>query len=129
MIAGAGQAVLAAAIADTIAGVLVLTGAGLTLLAAVGLQRFDDVFARMHAATKAATLGLILTVLGASLRLSEASQVSKLLLVIALQLLTAPVAAHLVGRAAYRSGDQLGPNTSIDELADAEIDPTDPIDP
>jgi multicomponent Na+:H+ antiporter subunit G len=104
---------------DLVAAVLVVSGALLVLLAAVGVNRFDDVYARMHAATKAATLGLLLTIVAAILRVDDASGVTKLLIVIALQLITAPLAAHMVGRAAYRAN---GPSegTVIDELADAD---------
>lgn len=91
---------------DIVAAVLLLAGAGLSLLAGIGLHRFNDVFARMHAATKPATLGLMLVVAGASLRIGEAGAVVKLLVVVAFQLVTAPVAAHVVARAAYRVGDQ-----------------------
>ncbi len=111
-------------VGDAVGSVLVVGGAVFALLAAIGPQRFDSVFARMHAATKAATLGLMLTVLGASLRLADPADAPKLLLVLALQVLTAPVGAHLVGRAAYRSGDQLSPHTTVDEMAGTDDDPT-----
>jgi multicomponent Na+:H+ antiporter subunit G len=105
---------------DIVAGVLLVSGSLLALLAAVGLHRFPDVFARMHAATKPATLGLLLVVIGAALRVDEGRAVTKLLLVAAFQFLTAPVAAHMIGRAAYRAGTELSPETSIDELAEAD---------
>jgi multicomponent Na+:H+ antiporter subunit G len=104
---------------DAIASVAILSGVMLALLAAVGLQRFPDVFARMHAATKPATLGLMLVLVGTALRVPSAGDVAKLALVVVLQFLTAPVGAHMVGRAAYRSGTELSPLTSIDELAEA----------
>jgi multicomponent Na+:H+ antiporter subunit G len=106
---------------DAIASGFVVGGAVLVLLAGVGVMRFDDVFARMHAATKAATLGLLLIVVGSIIRVDDASGVTKLLLVVALQLITAPIAAHMVGRAAYRANGP-SPTTVIDELADAELD-------
>jgi multicomponent Na+:H+ antiporter subunit G len=99
------------------AWLLIVTGAFLPMVAAIGLHRFDDVLARMHAATKPATLGLLLIVVGASLVLFEPGSVLKLLLVILLQLVTAPVGAHLVGRAAIRSG-QASPDTFFDEGAE-----------
>jgi multicomponent Na+:H+ antiporter subunit G len=92
-------------------------GVLLTVIAGVGLQRFPDVFARMHAATKPATLGLLLVLVGAGLHVPDAGSVAKLLLVVALQFLTAPISAHLVGRAAFRAGTEADPNTTIDELA------------
>ncbi|HEX2046343.1 MAG TPA: monovalent cation/H(+) antiporter subunit G [Acidimicrobiales bacterium] len=102
---------------DAIAGVLILVGVALAVTAGLGLQRFPDVFARMHAATKPATLGLVLVLAGAALRVNESGDVAKLLLVLVLQFITAPVGAHMVGRAAYRAGTELSPTTSIDELA------------
>ncbi len=102
---------------DAVAAVLILTGVALGIGAGLGLQRFPDVFARMHAATKPATLGLVLVLTGAALRVEESGDVAKLLLVVVLQFVTAPVGAHMVGRAAYRAGTELSPATSCDELA------------
>jgi multicomponent Na+:H+ antiporter subunit G len=102
---------------DFAAAVLLLSGVAFVLIAAIGLQRFPDVFARMHAATKAATLGLVLVLAGTGLRVESAGDVSKLALVGILMFVTAPIGAHMVGRAAYRSGTELHPNTVIDELA------------
>lgn len=104
-------------VTDVIAAACLLAGVLLGLLATIGLHRFHDVFARMHAATKPATLGLMLVIAGTSLRMDEPDAVAKLLLVVALQLLTAPAGAHMVGRAAYRSGVPLAPETVVDELA------------
>ena len=104
---------------DALAAVLLLTGIVLSVVAGVGLQRFPDVFARMHSATKPATLGLILILSAAALRVEERGDVAKVLLVVVLQFFTAPVGAHMVGRAAYRAGTELSPATTIDELAAA----------
>ena len=105
---------------DAVSATLLVAGASLAVVAGIGLHRFPDVFARMHAATKPATLGLALVLAGAALRADEVGDAAKLLLVLALQFITAPVAAHLVGRAAYRSGTELSPDTVLDELADAD---------
>ncbi len=102
---------------DAIAAVLILVGVALAVTAGLGLQRFPDVFARMHSATKPATLGLVLVLAGAALRVEKRGDVAKLLLVVVLQFITAPVGAHMVGRAAYRAGTELNPTTIIDELA------------
>jgi multicomponent Na+:H+ antiporter subunit G len=103
---------------ETIASILILTGASLALLAAIGLQGFNDVFARMHSATKPATLGLLLVLLGAAVMVPIPGAVAKLLLVALLQFITAPVAAHLVGRAAFRTGQELSPDTMVVEEAE-----------
>lgn len=104
-------------VVDVLSSVLLLSGALLAVIAGAGLHRFTDVFARMHAATKPATLGLALVLTGAALRMPDSGSVAKLVLVILLQFVTAPVGSHLVGRAAYRSGTQLSPATDPDELA------------
>lgn len=100
---------------EIIASVLLILGSLLALIAAIGLLRFTDVFARMHSATKPATLGLLLILTGAALVLPLPGAVAKLALVVLLQFTTAPVGAHLVGRAAFRTGDELNPRTVLDE--------------
>ena len=108
---------------DAVSAALLLCGVGLAVTAGLGLVRFPDVFSRMHAATKPATLGLLLVVVGAALQVDDGGDRAKLALVAAFQFLTAPVAAHMIGRAAYRSG-AAGPLV-VDELADAGQDEPD----
>ena len=103
---------------DVLSAVLLLAGVALAVVAAIGLVRFPDVFSRMHAATKPATLGLLLIVLGAALQMDERGDAVKLLLVAAFQFVTAPVAAHMVGRAAYRSGIGDLDGLVVDDLRD-----------
>lgn len=102
---------------EILAAVLMVPGALLFVIAALGLHRFDDVLARMHAATKPATLGLVLIVAGVAVT-GTAAQAAKLSVVVVLQFLTAPVSAHMVGRAAHVSG-QASSSTDPDELAAA----------
>lgn len=104
-------------ILEGVAAVLLIVAALLTLAAAVGLLRFPDPLSRLHAATKPQVLGLILVVL--ALALSARSGVVLLMLVpvVVLQLLTAPISAHMVGRAGYRNGDVDVDNLVVDELA------------
>jgi multicomponent Na+:H+ antiporter subunit G len=92
---------------------LVLAGALLTLLSGIGVVRFGDVLARMHALTKASTLGVLLAVIGAAIALSHPNDVTSLLLAGALQLLTSPVAANLLGRATFLAS---GIETTIDAV-------------
>lgn len=109
-------------ILQTLALTMMTIGAVLALIAAIGLQRFPDVFARMHAATKPATLGMALIVGGAALLVPDIGSTTKLLLATTLQFITAPVGSHLVGRAAYRAGTELAEGTTIDELAGIDTD-------
>ena len=87
--------------ASVVAGILALTGAALMLLAGIGIVRFPDLYSRMHAATKATTLGIALVAAAGAVALDGGR--AKLLLATALIFITAPVASHLVGRAGYRA--------------------------
>jgi multicomponent Na+:H+ antiporter subunit G len=82
-----------------VSGVFLLAGAALALVAAIGVHRLPDTLARMHAATKPATLGVVLCALGAVLRLPDLSDVAKIAVVVVLQLVSAPIGAHVLGRA------------------------------
>lgn len=103
---------------DVVGAILLLSGVVLALTASLGLLRFPDVFSRMHAATKPTTLGLLLVTVGAALQVDATGDRVKLLLVAAFQLLTAPVAAHMIGRAAYRTGVAARADLVVDELGD-----------
>ena len=106
-------------ILDTVALVLVLIGGLLCVTAAIGLLRFHDVPTRLHAATKPQIFGLLLII--AAVALSERSFMTLLALlpVFVFQSLTAPVAAHMVGRAAYRASQLDTDSLVLDELAPA----------
>lgn len=103
---------------DTIGAVFLLLGAMLCFAASVGLVRFPDVLTRMHAATKPQTLGLLFVVAGVAFSLQNFQALGILLLVAILQLLTAPVAAHMVSRTAYRTGQVREDLLTEDDLAD-----------
>lgn len=80
---------------------LILLGAFLMFLAGLGIYRMPDVFTRMHASTKAASLGVGLMLLAATLYFRELGITTKALTTIAFVFITAPVGAHMLGRAAY----------------------------
>jgi multicomponent Na+:H+ antiporter subunit G len=108
-------------IADVLAAICLLGGALLAFAAGVGLLRFPDLLARMHSATKPQVLGLVLVLLGLALRLREGPALWMLVLIAVFQMLTSPVAAHMVGRAGYRTGKVGRDLLVVDELtADQE---------
>jgi multicomponent Na+:H+ antiporter subunit G len=80
---------------------ITLVGALLVLLAAVGVVRFDDVLARMHALAKGSTLGVVLLLSGAAISLHDANDTTSLLLAALLQVLASPAASNLLSRATY----------------------------
>ncbi len=108
-------------IADWVGAIFLLSGAFLTLAAGVGVLRFPDLLSRMHAGAKPQALGVLFALSGLALRLRTGSAVAGLLLIATFQVLTAPVAAHLIARAGYRTGKVDRDLLLVDELtADLE---------
>ncbi|WDZ86531.1 monovalent cation/H(+) antiporter subunit G [Micromonospora cathayae] len=105
------------AVLDAAAAVCLIAGALLSLAAGVALVRFPDLLSRMHAAAKPQVLGLLLVLLGCALRLRTQVDITTLVLVGAFQLASAPVAAHMVGRAAYPHDEIRFDLLVTDELA------------
>jgi multicomponent Na+:H+ antiporter subunit G len=101
---------------DIITALLVVVGGAFMLLAGVGVVRMPDLFMRMQAATKAATLGAGCMLLAVAVHFGEPTVVTRALLVTAFVFLTAPVAAHMIARAAYSVGTPLWEGTITDEL-------------
>ena len=99
-----------------ISALLITIGALFILLAGVGLVRMPDLFLRVSASTKAATLGVGATLLGVTLYFGDFATFIRAGAIIVFLLLTAPVAAHLIGRAAYQDGVPLWEKTEFDDL-------------
>ncbi len=100
---------------DIVSGSLLILGAAFAFAAAVGVVRFPDVLTRMHAATKPQTLGLLLILAGLALRIESVGDLTLIAIVALFQLLTAPVSAHMVGRAAFRTGQVDQSTLTVDE--------------
>ncbi|MFC7403397.1 monovalent cation/H(+) antiporter subunit G [Citricoccus sp. GCM10030269] len=105
-------------IADGLAAVLLVLGSLLSTVAGIGLFRFPDQLSRMHAGTKPQVLGLLLVLTAVALAWRAWVWIPVLLLAWVLQMLTAPVSAHLVGRAGYRTKHLRPEYLYVDELAD-----------
>ncbi len=101
---------------DILCAVLIVTGSAFMLVAGLGVVRMPDLFMRMQAATKAATLGAGCMLLAVAVHFGDLMIVTRALLVIAFIFLTAPVAAHTIARAAYSVGTPLWEGTLADEL-------------
>lgn len=100
----------------TISLVLVLLGAVLCLVAAIGVLRFRDVPTRLHAATKPQVLGLMLICLAIALTSRSWPVAGMLVVVLIVQFSTAPLSAHIIGRQAYRNGTIDENSLFVDEL-------------
>ena len=103
---------------DIIVGLLLLTGSFFAFVASVGLLRLKDVYMRMHAASKAGTLGSGLMLLGLAVFAVELDVVTRAVAGIVFFLLTTPVSTHLLARAAYLAGYKPCSETEIDAYAD-----------
>jgi multicomponent Na+:H+ antiporter subunit G len=98
-----------------LAAIFLLGGVGFMLVAAIGLLRLPDLYTRMHAITKAGTLGIGLVLVGVALSFADLSVSTRAAAAILFVLLTAPVSAHMVGRASYLGGVPRWEGTVFDQ--------------
>jgi len=92
--------------------ILVLIGAVLAALSALGVARFDSLLPRMHALTKASTGGIVFALVGTAVALRTSSAITTIALALALQLFTFPVGANLVAHAVHLRGHDERPDRS-----------------
>lgn len=105
-----------AASVDFLTGILILIGALFTLAAAAGIIRFPDFYSRMHPASKAGTLGSGTMLIALALHIGDSGVAMRALAGVVFFLLTAPVSAHLLTRAAHLAGYPLWQGSVIDEM-------------
>ena len=112
---------------DLLAAALLVAGVLTALLAAVGLLRMPDIFTRMSATSKASTLAKMCVFLALALEFGELGVTTRALAAVAFVFLTAPLAAHAIGRAAVALGVPLFPGTKVNEMPppvrEGEADP------
>lgn len=98
---------------------LMLIGSAFCLLGAVGMIRMPDLFTRLQAATKTGTLGVGCIMVGVAVHFGDLGISVRALLVVVFLFLTAPIAAHVIARAAYFVAVPLWRRTALDELGEA----------
>ncbi|NLS19771.1 monovalent cation/H(+) antiporter subunit G [Rhizobium sp. P40RR-XXII] len=96
--------------------VLLLVGALFSLIAAIGIVRLPDLYSRMHAASKAGTVGSGLLLLAVGIHSQDLSILARALAGFVFFVLTAPISAHLLARAAHKAGHRLTAPSVRDEL-------------
>lgn len=99
-----------------VAAFLVVLGALFSALAGLGVLRLPDLYTRMHAASKAGAVGAGLILLAVAVASFDGPVALRAVLGILFVLLTAPISAHLLARAAYHAGVQPSTNTSLNEI-------------
>ncbi|MCP8897052.1 monovalent cation/H(+) antiporter subunit G [Shinella daejeonensis] len=101
---------------------MLVAGGIFTFLAALGLLRLPDVYTRMHAASKAGTVGSGLMLLAAGIHSLDIVVFARAIAGFVFFILTAPIAAHLVAKAAHEAGYRLTRFTVLDEMRDARAE-------
>jgi multicomponent Na+:H+ antiporter subunit G len=103
---------------EIVISLLILIGVFFSVVGSVGLIRLPDVYTRLHAVTKSATLGIIALLSSVVLFFLGTDHVftGKIFLGILFVFLTGPVAGHMIGRAAYKSGVKLSDKSVQDDL-------------
>jgi multicomponent Na+:H+ antiporter subunit G len=104
---------------DYLAGILVVIGAIFTLVASIGLLRLPDLYTRMHAASKAGTLGSCVVLIALAVQAQDLSIATRALAGVVFFLLTAPISAHLLAKAAHAAGYRLWENSVRDDIEGA----------
>ncbi|XHB98661.1 monovalent cation/H(+) antiporter subunit G [Nitratireductor sp. ac15] len=113
---------------NILTGILVIIGAAFTLIAAIGILRLPDLYTRMHAASKAGTLGSGLMLVALAIFAQDQAIVTRALAAVVFFLLTAPISAHLLAKAAYAAGYKLWGRSVHDDMASPERVASDVID-
>ncbi|WP_439510895.1 monovalent cation/H(+) antiporter subunit G [Marinimicrobium koreense] len=101
---------------EVLVSALLFFGASLMLLAAIGIVRLPDLPTRMHATTKSGALGTSVIMVAVAFAFADVAVTARALAITTFIILTAPVAAHVIGRAAYFVGVPLWEGTVKDEL-------------
>ncbi len=103
---------------EWIGALLILLGSIISVVSAIGIIRFHDIYSRAHAATKTTTLAVLTTLIGVFIYMwfGEGYMSVRLMLGIVFVFMTAPVSGHLVLRAAYRAKIKMAEETAEDEL-------------
>lgn len=96
--------------------ILIITGSLFALVASIGLLRLPDMFSRMHAASKAGTVGSGLLLIAVGIHSADISIFVRALAGGVFFVLTAPVSAHLLARAAHKVGYRLHASSVVDEM-------------
>lgn len=88
---------------EILIAITLILGCLMSLGAALGMVRFPDLLSRLHAGSKPQVFGLILLLIAVGLSTRQWSYVPVLIVVLVLQMLTVPIAAHMMGRSGYRN--------------------------
>ncbi|GAB1442903.1 hypothetical protein MASR2M39_17390 [Ignavibacteriales bacterium] len=104
---------------EIILGSLLILGSMVILLAGLGVVKMPDIYLRMSATAKAATLGISIILISTGLHFGTTKIITRTILIVLFLMITAPVASHLLGRAAYLNKLPLWDRTGRDDLRES----------
>jgi multicomponent Na+:H+ antiporter subunit G len=88
---------------EILSSFFILAGVIFIVISSVGLLRLPDFYIRISVVTKAITLGITLILLGIGIYFNNLLIGSKILLIISFMMITAPISAHIIARAATKN--------------------------
>ena len=103
-----------------LAGLLIIIGAAFVLVASIGLLRLPDLYTRMHSASKAGTLGSCVMLIALAVLAGDLSVSLRALAGVGFFLLTAPISAHLLAKAAHAAGHRLWEHSVRDDIGETD---------
>lgn len=103
-------------ILEYIAGILIIIGAFFALVASIGIIRLPDIYSRMHSASKAGTVGSGMMMIALALTAGDLATAIRAIAGVVFFIMTAPIAAHLLAQAAYKTGYRLWDGSVVDEM-------------
>jgi multicomponent Na+:H+ antiporter subunit G len=106
-------------IVEILAALCLVVGGFFCLVAGIGIVRLGDIYIRMHASTKAGTLGIALIALAMMLLAESLWEIVEPLFVFLFMILTIPIGSHLIGRAAFRTRIPMQEGTRFDAGCEA----------
>ncbi|MCS6772239.1 MAG: monovalent cation/H(+) antiporter subunit G [Kiritimatiellae bacterium] len=109
---------------DLLTAFFMTVGSVFMFLAALGVFRMPDLYTRMHAASKVGTVGVICVMMAVAIHFGDLGVTTRALLIILFFLITAPVAAHMIGRSAFFARTPMWEGTVINEWPDLTKSPS-----
>ena len=113
------------AVSPWVADALVLLGVFGMTVGIYGILRMPDVYNKLHAASKVVFLGVIMLLIASAVT-SDAEIILRAILIGVFLVLTTPVSAHVVGKAAFLRGHRMETPGAVDESGRGLAGPEDP---
>ncbi len=105
---------------EIVIGIFLILGSFIVLLAGTGVVKMPDIYTRMSATSKASTLGVSVILITTGFFFGTTEIITRTILIVVFLMITAPVASHLLGKAAYLNKLPLWDRTKRDDLSKSD---------